>query len=156
MRRKDREVTDGARINEMIRSCDCCRLGFKDGEGVYILPLNFGFEEKEEGRVFYFHSANEGKKIELIKAQPHVGFELDLKHKLNSGETACSFSYGFQSVIGQGDIDFVNDKEEKLHAFELIMQHYSGKTDWDIPEAALASVAIIRLRVSELACKEHE
>jgi len=48
MRRSDREVKDSARIDEIIRMCDCCRLGLVDGDGVYIVPLNFGFKAKTE------------------------------------------------------------------------------------------------------------
>ena len=31
MRRHDREITDAAQIDAVIRACDCCRLGFADG-----------------------------------------------------------------------------------------------------------------------------
>ena len=61
MRRKDREITDSARIDAVIRGCDCCRLGFCDAGEVYILPLNFGYENREGKRTFYFHSAREGR-----------------------------------------------------------------------------------------------
>ena len=42
MRRKDREITDGEKIREIIEGCDCLRLGLCDDEGMYIVPLNFG------------------------------------------------------------------------------------------------------------------
>ena len=57
MRRKDREVTDSAKIDEIISSCDVCRLGFNDNGRVYIVPLSFGFENDGGRRIFYFHSA---------------------------------------------------------------------------------------------------
>ena len=45
MRRKDREVLEEVKIDEFIRNCDCCRIGFYDKENdeVYIVPLNFGY-----------------------------------------------------------------------------------------------------------------
>ena len=49
MRRKDREVTDEARIDEIISRCNCCRIGFNDSGEVYIVPLNFGYV-KQDGR----------------------------------------------------------------------------------------------------------
>ena len=33
MRRADREVTDYGRMLDILQQCDCCRLGFVDGEG---------------------------------------------------------------------------------------------------------------------------
>ncbi|MCI1931522.1 MAG: pyridoxamine 5'-phosphate oxidase family protein [Clostridia bacterium] len=68
MRRSDREVTEPEKINEIILSCDCCRLGFIDKENTYFVPLNFGFTVINNKRIFYFHGAKEGKKIELIKS----------------------------------------------------------------------------------------
>ena len=46
MRRKDREVTDREKIKDIVGRCSCCRLGFQDEGGVYIVPLSFGFTEK--------------------------------------------------------------------------------------------------------------
>ena len=78
MRRKDRQVTDGAAIDAIIRGCDCLRLAFPVGDGApYILPLNFGFVREGEKRVFYFHSAKKGRKLDLARERPLVGFELD-------------------------------------------------------------------------------
>ena len=47
MRRADREVTDPVKIREIITSCDCCRLGLCDGERAYVVPLDFGLEERD-------------------------------------------------------------------------------------------------------------
>ena len=30
MRRRDREITDNEKIKEIIKACDCCRLGLND------------------------------------------------------------------------------------------------------------------------------
>lgn len=155
MRRKDREVTDEQKIDEIILNCDCCRLGFADGNATYILPLNFGYNNNQGIRTFYFHGAKEGKKIKLIFEQPHIGFELDGNHGLNVADLAPTFSYRFQCVIGKGDISFINDQEDKMAALKLLMAHYTGKTDWEIPYMALAKTAVFKLVVAELSCKEH-
>ena len=67
MRRTDREVTDPAAVDAIIRESPCCRLGMRDGEGVYLVPMNFGFTNVEGRRTFYFHSAPEGHKIGLLR-----------------------------------------------------------------------------------------
>ena len=51
MRRSDREIKDRDQIIEVIKKCDVCRLALNDGGYPYILPLNFGMEEKD-GRSF--------------------------------------------------------------------------------------------------------
>lgn len=57
MRRKDREITDGDTIDGIIQEAFCVRLGFNDDGEVYIVPLNFGFENINGKRFFYFHGA---------------------------------------------------------------------------------------------------
>ena len=74
MRRHDRAITDKNEILEIMNLCDVCRLAFKDGDYRYILPLNFGIEEKAGHIILYFHSALEGYKTELIKRDNHVSF----------------------------------------------------------------------------------
>lgn len=72
MRRKDREVTDPERIDAIIRACHCCRLGFYDNGEVYIVPLDFGYDEKEGKRTFYFHGAKEGRRMDCILRSPRA------------------------------------------------------------------------------------
>ena len=113
MRRKDREVSDKEKIRRIISECYCCRLGFNDNGEIYIIPLNFGFDFKDERLTFYFHGAKEGRKIDLIKKTTSVGFELDTNYRLEKGNIACEYTAGFQSIIGTGEICLIEEKEEK-------------------------------------------
>lgn len=67
MRRKDREVTELEAVMEIIRQCDVLRLGLADGDYPYIVPMNFGWEEKGGRLYFYLHGAAEGRKAELLR-----------------------------------------------------------------------------------------
>lgn len=156
MRRKDREVLDSEKIDGMIRACHCCRLGFCDNGAVYIVPLSFGYEKIGEKRVFYFHSASEGRKIDLIKTGNPVGFELDTNYQLQESDHACGYTAAFQSVIGTGYPYLIEEREEKIHALQQIMLQLSGKTDWTFDAAYLDNMAVFRVEVTELSCKEHE
>ena len=84
MRRKDREVKDYPEIIKIIDACDCCRLGFVDDKEAYIVPLNFGYETNGSDLTLYFHSANEGRKIDLVSKQERVAFELDCNGSYSS------------------------------------------------------------------------
>ena len=113
MRRTDREITDAEKITQIIQTCHCCRLGFCDNGAVYIVPLNFGYAEENGKRVFYFHSAKSGRKLDLIAGTPSVGFELDVNYALVEGEEACRHTARFQSVIGTGRVSFVEEASQK-------------------------------------------
>ena len=157
MRRKDREVLDEVKIDKFIRNCDCCRIGFYDKENneVYIVPLNFGYSHVDNKRVFYFHGAKEGRKIELISKTKKVSFEMDSNHEIIVGKMACNYSERYQSVMGTGLISFVEDKDEKIAALNEIMFQSTGKKDWEFPEPMLNAVAVFKIEVTSLSCKEH-
>lgn len=155
MRRKDREVTDQERIEDIIRRCNCCRIGFYDNGEVYIVPLNFGYEKKDDTYVFYFHGAKEGRKLELMKKNPDVGFEMDTDCTISTAEIACNYSAYFHSIIGNGILSIVSETEEKKFGLSLLMEHNTGKWEWDFTEKMLESVAVFKLTVYKMSCKEH-
>ena len=155
VRRKEREITDAAALERMIESCDCCRLGLWDGSCPYIVPLNFGFQREGEDWIFYFHSAKEGKKLDLIRMYPQAGFEMDTSHELKVHETACGHSFFYQSVMGKGEISFVEDEEEKKQALRSIMEHYTGQKKWAFSQDMLDAVVILKLRAEKVTGKEH-
>ena len=157
MRRKDREVLDEIKIDEFIRNCDCCRIGFYDKENneVYIVPLNFGYSHVDNKRVFYFHGAKEGRKIELISKTKKVSFEMDSNHELIVGKMACNYSERYQSVMGIGIISFVEDKEEKAKALNEIMFQSTGEKDWEFPEPMLNGVVVFKIEVTSISVKER-
>lgn len=156
MRRKDREITDTIRIADIISRCTCCRIGFHDDGEVYIVPLNFGYEARDNTYVFYFHGAREGRKIDLIQKNPHVGFEMDTNYALNEADMACGHSARFQSIIGNGTVSMVSELEEKKLGLSLLMEHNTGKREWDFDEKMLNAVAVFKMVVTKMSCKEHQ
>ena len=156
MRRKDREVTDFMKIENIISRCTCCRIGFYDEGEVYIVPLNFGYEVKDDTYTFYFHGAKEGRKIDFMKKNPVVGFEMDTDYALKEADTACGYSARFQSIIGTGVVSIVSESDEKELGISLLMEHYTGKRKWDFDEKMMNAVAVFKLEVTKISCKEHE
>lgn len=156
MRRKDREVTDSIKIADIISRCTCCRIGFHDDGEVYIVPMNFGYEVRDNAYIFFFHGAKEGRKIDLIHKSPNVGFEMDTNYVLNEADIACGYSASFQSIIGNGVMSIVSELEEKKKGLSLLMEHNAGKREWDFDEKKLNAVAVFKLVVTKLSCKEHQ
>ena len=158
MRRKDREVTDPIKIADIINRCTCCRIGFNDDGEVYIVPLNFGYAVKDNTYTFYFHGAKQGRKIDLITKNPVVGFEMDTDHAVYShgeSEAACNYTARFQSVIGNGVVSIVSEAEEKKLGLSLLMEHSTGKREWDFDDKIFNAVTVFKLEVTKMSCKEH-
>lgn len=156
MRRKDREITDNSRISEIISQCDCCRIGLIDENNhAYIVPMNFGFKSNNDSFTLYFHCANAGKKLDLMKAQREVSFEMDSSHKLVVGNTNCDYSYKYSSVMGIGKLTFITDTDKKAECLGCIMSHYCENTDNSFSDSALSKTTVLQLEIIELSCKEH-
>lgn len=127
MRRKDREVININDILNIIDECKVFRVATQDEQGLYIIPLNFGYEYIDNKLIFYFHSAKEGRKVNAFKNNNNLVFEMDCKHKLIESDKVCEYSYAFESVMGSGKIKLLEDKEEKKRAFSIIMKHQTKK-----------------------------
>ena len=152
MRRHDREITDKNEILEIMDRCDVCRLAFNDGDYPYILPLNFGIEEKDGHIILYFHSALEGYKTELIKRDNRVSFEMDCRHELKYDDEKGYCTMAYESVIGRGRIE-VLPEEEKAKALRKIMEHYHHSEDTYFNPAAIPRTLVYMLMIEEMTAK---
>jgi nitroimidazol reductase NimA-like FMN-containing flavoprotein (pyridoxamine 5'-phosphate oxidase superfamily) len=155
MRRADREVTDPTQIRDIIQACVCCRLGLNDAGQTYIVPLSFGWQERQGRYTLYFHCAAEGRKLDILRREPTVSFEMDTGYRVNEAENACGYSCAFQSVMGTGRVTVVQEMAEKRQGLALLMEHTTGRTGWDFSENACRGVCVLRLDVEELSGKEH-
>lgn len=156
MRRKEREVTDFCEIKAVIEKCYSIKVGFYDEGHIYIVPVNFGFEEKGGKYVFYFHGALAGRKAGLARKGGLVGFEMDCCGEVKEGKEACDFSSYYASVIGEGTVSLVEGAEEKRHGLELLMKKVSGRTGWNFPDSMLCKTGVFKIEVTELKCKAHK
>jgi nitroimidazol reductase NimA-like FMN-containing flavoprotein (pyridoxamine 5'-phosphate oxidase superfamily) len=154
MRRKDREVTGIQELIGIIDQCKICRIAMVDGAGPYIVPMNFGYAYDGNQLVLYFHCAKEGRKIDAMKQNPMVCFEMDCEHRLIEGDNACSFAYSFKSVIGSGRAELVDDSEEKKTALSLLMKHQTGR-EFSFDDKMAASVTVFKIIAQEFAGKYH-
>jgi uncharacterized protein len=151
MRRSDREVTDNGDLIDIIRRCEVCRLAISDEPVPYILPLNFGMEIVGEDTVLYFHGANEGKKYELIRKNNRVAFEMDCSHKLVSSPETGSCTMEYESVIGEGFLQFVGDGE-KEHAMNVLMKQYHME-DFPINMNVMVRTCVMKLMIHSMTGK---
>ena len=72
MRRKDREIEDRAELESIIGAAMVCRLAMSEDDRPYIVPLCFGYKDGN----LYFHSAEEGKKLEILRVNSSICFEI--------------------------------------------------------------------------------
>lgn len=151
MRRIDRCISETSEIIKIIEKCAVMRLGMCSGNKPYVVPLNFGYEY-DNGFVFYFHCAHEGKKLDMISENPNVFIELDCSHSLAESGKACGHGYCYESVTAEGTAVTVTEAEEKKKALSLLMKRQTGK-DFEFTEAETNTVTIVKITVSGIVGK---
>lgn len=156
MRRPKREIKETEEICQVINECKVCRLGLNDNGAVYIVPVNFGYTYEEGKFIFYFHSAKVGRKMEVLKESPKACVELDCRHGLMEAEKPCGHSYYFASFIGSGTAVIEEDAQEKLKGLKIIMKHQTGREFDNFEEKWVNAAAVVKIEVSDYACKHHD
>ncbi len=153
MRRSDREIVDLNKIHEIVENCKVIRVGIQDSQDIYIVPLNFGYSFDSQHFKFFCHSSKAGKKIDTLKQNQRVAFEMDCEHSLVEAEKPCGYSYQYCSIIGTGVVEFL-EGQDKLEALTLLMKHQTGK-DFTFDEKMANSVAVFSVDPITLSAKSH-
>ena len=96
MRLKKREIRDKEVLRDLIDGCSVVRIGAADEEGMFIVPVNYGYEilEKEDGTLDWkmaFHSEAQGRKAEAFEKEPDTAMELDREGGEHSGEMISTY-----------------------------------------------------------------
>lgn len=159
MRRKDREVTDLDQIFEIVRNCSVAHVGMVENGKPYVVALNFGYERQGDALVLYFHSAYEGHKMDILKENPNVYFQMDCVNEFITGtkENPCAYCWRYDSVMGSGQVEFVENPEEKSAALNCMIRHLGKIEDtFQFPEAMLQKTCVYKLRSTDITGKHHE
>ena len=155
MRRRDREIENTKELLEVLDACQVMRIGMYDEDGVYILPMNFGYAFEDDKLTFYMHGALEGKKLDLIRQNSKVGFELDCDHKLIEGKVACQYGFHYASIVGKGIAEVITEPQEKIKGMTSLMKGITGK-DFEFNEKLVSIVSVIKVTATEFAGKRRE
>ena len=156
MRRADREVTDRKQLEEILKACHAVHIGAQDGDGMFVVPMNYGFHLEGDRLTLYVHSAQEGRKVSAFRAGGTVAFEMDCGHALRTADTACGHSYTYRSIMGAGPIRELTGREEKRSALNAIMAHMTGRDGWDMPDASLDRTAVFAIQADQWTGKSNQ
>jgi uncharacterized protein len=148
MRRSDREVTGQAAQEAILAKGVACHLALVCQGEPYLVTLNYGFQNG----TLYFHCANSGKKIDILRGSGRVCFSVVARHELVVAEKGCDYSMKFESAVGYGRPRFIEEPEEKRRALSAIMAQYAPGV-FEFPGAALAQTTVFAIDVEEMTAK---
>jgi uncharacterized protein len=155
MRRKDRELTSKEELLSILEEADVCRIAIQTGKAPYIVPLNYGYSWVDR-LVIYFHSAGEGRKIDLMQKNGTVGFEIDTAHELVQDAQACNWGMKYKSIIGTGNVVFIEDEKEKALTLQAIMKKYGFPGHPEFNGPMLQKTKVYKLIVEEISGKQKK
>lgn len=153
MRRIAQEITDREVLKQILMTAPACRIAFLDGDEPYVVPLNFGWEWREEIPVVFLHCARQGRKLPLLKAGRTVCFQTEADLALEPSEDPCDWGMSYRSFLGWGIPEEVTEGEEKNRVLSLLTAKYGGPGDATFPPGALKKTAVFSLPLTRFSGK---
>ena len=154
MTKRERQVTDENQIRSILDTAKVLHLGLAVDDEPYVVPMNYGYTMEDGKLVLYLHSALRGKKLDMIRRNPKVFFEMDCDLDPFEGEKPCQYGLAYSSVMGRGIAMIVEDVEEKKKAMSVLMKTQTGK-DFSFEDRLVSIVSVIRIDVLEYTAKKR-
>jgi nitroimidazol reductase NimA-like FMN-containing flavoprotein (pyridoxamine 5'-phosphate oxidase superfamily) len=120
MRRAERQITDRTEIEAILRRAKVLNLAMADNGRPYVVPINYGYADG----CLYFHGAREGRKMALLRRDPHVAFSVFCDDAVIEGAQACDWSSRYRSVVGEGRVEILERAEDKRRALDAFMSQF--------------------------------
>lgn len=152
MRRREKEITNREIIDAILRNSRICTIAIKDTDYPHIVPMNYGYSDN----CLWFHSAPEGRKIELLKRDGRVSFMIEDSHRIVPAATACGWTTEYRSMMGTGHIEIINDDTGKKEGLDIIMAHHGAEGKMVYRENQIGRMVILKLIIDTVTCKESE
>ena len=154
MTRREQQVTDINEIIEILEKSKVVHIGMIDGDEPYVVPMNYGYILEDGKLTLYLHGARRGRKIDVLRENPKVFFELCCDVTPFEGEVACKYGITYASIMGRGVATLVEDVEEKKKALSILMKTQVNK-DFAFEDKLTTVVSIIRIDTLEFTAKKR-
>ncbi len=149
MRRTDREITDRTVIDTILRSNTVCHLAMVDDGLPYVVPMTYAYD----GNCLYFHSAKEGRKVDVLRRTARVCFSIYDGFQPAGADKVCRKATRYRSVIGTGRASILDAPEEKLAALDLLMEQVYGPGSRAYVLEQVDGLVIIKVEIHSLSGK---
>ena len=154
MTKRELQVTDPQQIQAILDTAKVLHLGLCVDNEPYVVPMNYGYTKENGKLVMYLHSAVRGKKLDMIRINPKVFFEIDCDLVPFESDLPCQYGLSYSSVMGKGIARIVDDVEEKKKAMSVLMKTQTGK-DFTFEDRLVSIVAVIRIDVEAYTAKHR-
>jgi len=139
---KKYEIQSKDKIIQFLNSQPVGRIASLDSNGYpQIIPMNFVYHDG----AIYMHSHPFGEKLDNIRRNPNVGFEVDqhicfLPSYYFHPTDASQADTLYISVVMKGKAEIVHDNEEKAIALSALMEKYQSEGRYETLDSNMPSV----------------
>ena len=155
VRRKDREITDIARMAQILKEAQAVSVAF-GGDSPYVIPMSYGFAFEGGKCTLYMHGAAMGEKIERIKKDSRAAFAVFVNNRVyGEGNEGSNYTSSFDSVCGSGMIRFLEGDEKKT-GLDALMAHYAPGKTFEYPEKMIKATCVMALEAEKISGKHHD
>lgn len=152
IRRKEKEISNIEEIKSILCSVKYITVAMANDDTPYLVTLSSGYDQ--QNNCFYFHCANEGKKIDYL-TNNNVIWGQALKD-LEYLDGKCNHQYA--SVHFKGTVQFLENFEEKYQALSIMIDQLEKDPDGaktiHLKKEAIDKVTIGKIDINFLSGKK--
>ena len=154
MTKRERQITDPDQIKAILDNAKVLHLGLCVDNEPYVVPMNYGYTMEDGKLTLYLHSAVRGKKLDMIRENPKVFFEMCCDVTPFEGKVACQYGTTYASVMGLGTAEILEVPEDKIDGLVKFMKTQTGK-DFTFDERMVSIVSVIKITATDFTAKKR-
>lgn len=142
-------IDDQQQIEEILSRAKFLSIAFSDADSPHIIPMTFGYKDN----IIYLHSSQHGEKIDILKKNSRVCFEVDIDSEIITADDICKYDVRYRSVIGYGQAKFLEDYNEKVEGLTVLSEHYGKQGPFEFEEWKVDRLCMIRIEIERMTGK---
>ncbi len=154
LKRKEKEISDKNEMLAILENAEYITIAMCANNEPYLVTLSHGYDR--DRNCIYFHSAREGKKIDILKEQNKVWGQA----LLDKGYVQGSCDHLYETTQFMGRVTFVENSGEKKYALEVMINALEDDPqivlDTQLTEKSIEGVQIGRIDIEYMSGKKSD
>jgi len=152
IRRKEKAITDSQEMIAILRQAKYVTVAMSLEDEPYLVTLSHGYDV--ERNCIYFHCAQEGKKIDILRKNKRVWGQA-LK---DNGYAPGKCDHLYATTQFKGRVTLITNEEEKRHALKVMIDQLEDEPDEvfaeQVTDKSVKRVGIGRIDIEEMSGKK--
>jgi nitroimidazol reductase NimA-like FMN-containing flavoprotein (pyridoxamine 5'-phosphate oxidase superfamily) len=154
LRRKEKTIRDEKQLEEILAATRYVTIAMAVADEPYLVNLTHGYDPGK--RCLYFHCAGKGRKIDMLKKNPHVWGQA----LMDQGYVDGKCDHAFRSVMFGGTVSFIEEIAEKRHGLEVMIRQQESDPEtvmaWHMKPDEVRGVTMGRIDVEGISGKSWQ